>query len=185
MKYYLLSLNNNLCANVNDKPSGRYGYASSTFVNTPSRDFRILIKVEIENPSFLFIKSKKIEQDWHKKINVKVLGFEQNGKMYDAITRKEIIYADEKQAHGESNTYFDCLTYSVRRELSDEKLANTVKCFLDNEENVAIYASCIRKVEAYNHACYLKTAKLNKEKENELVRARSIVDEFQRKYGQK
>lgn len=182
MKYYLLSLNNNVCAYKNDIPTGD-SYSKNYFKYDQSRDFRKLIIVEFENPNFLFIKPKNTVQHWNKETDVSVLAFEQNEKIYDAITRKEIIFADEKKAHGESSTYYDCLTYSSKSSLSEKKLAEIAECFLDYEQNVYIYAECIDKVEEYNHYCYLQTIKMNKEKEKELVRTRSIINEFQKKYG--
>ena len=185
MNYYLLSLNNNICACYGDKLSGFYSYAKDYFLNSPDRDFRVLIELEIEIPGFLFIKPKTQIRDTYQKTNVKVLGFEQNGKIYDAITHKEIIYAKENEAHGECSTYFDCLTYSSKIQIMNETLADAVQCFLVNKENVSIYANCIKKVEEYNHLCYLNTKKLIAEKQESLVRSRSIIDEFQKKYGSK
>lgn len=182
MKYYLLNLNNNICAFKNNKPYGDiYDCARCFFNNDIKRDFKIPSQNKEEKSIF-----KKNITTYQKIPYINILGVEKDNKIYDIITQKEIKFAKEKEARGKKNTYYDYLTYSYKRELPEEKIAETLNIFLLNEENVYIYKDCIYKVEEYNHKCYINTVNIKideeKIKEEKIIRNRKIIDEFQRKY---
>ena len=79
-------------------------------------------------------------------------------------------------------TFHDYLTYSSKRELTEDEVANCLEPFIENEENYLIYVACMKKVEDYNHSCYLQTKKA---KDETLARTRNILNEFQNRYGNK
>lgn len=181
MKYYLLSLNNNICSFENDRP-WRYNHDESYFNHQPSRDFKIPIVVEMEYERILFFKPKTKISNSYKNINVFIVGIEKDGKIFDVVTKKEIAFANEQEAHGPDSTFHDYLTYSSKRELTEDEVANCLEPFIENEENYLIYVACMKKVEDYNHSCYLQTKKA---KDETLARTRNILNEFQNRYGNK
>lgn len=80
MKYYLLSLNNNICSFENDRP-WRYNHDESYFNHQPSRDFKIPIVVEMEYERILFFKPKTKISNSYKNVNVFIVGIEKDGNL--------------------------------------------------------------------------------------------------------
>ena len=180
-KYCIISLNNNICGfsdeefqkienmQEHEKDYYTWNFTKDHFIEI----FLFSYTAEVENSPLLFWKPKTETKRLYYRVRPHVLGFIENGKIYDAITKKEIRYAQKEDANGKKKTKYDYLTYSSYQLLNDEELGEITRAFVLNKNNAKDYAKLIERVEQFNHQCYLNTQKLETEKQEAKKRAES------------
>ncbi len=179
-EYYIIELCNNICALTPEKEAkfnklsiSERDYQKSLSID--GKDYFEIPIIKAKGRFALFPNQIQI-----KYVKVPILGYKENGKIYDVITKKEIkngLSNEEKD-----NTQSSYLTYRDYNGINEETLGEIIEKSFQNEEYIKGYIKCMEEVEQYSRQYYLSTQKLKQEKEKELIRKRKRINQFEKKF---
>lgn len=179
-EYYIIELCNNICALTPEKETklNKLSISEREYQKSLSIDGKDYFEIPIIKAKGRFALFPN--QTQIKYVKVPILGFKENGKIYDAITKKEI--KNRLSNEENENTQSSYLTYRDYNGISEEKVGEIIEKFFQNEEYIKGYIKCMEEVEQYSHQYYLSKQKLKQEKEKELIRKRKIINQFEKDF---